>query len=52
MLRAFLETFFATAIFFFHSMGNMKSEGIEGRMEFVTWLITGAVLLSVPVLTF
>ena len=52
MLRALLETYFLTAISFLYLLGSINVEGQSGRVEFLTWLITGAFLLGFPIFAF
>ena len=52
LLRAFLEMYLSTSIFFFHAMGNIDTNENEGRIEYLTWLATGCFLFAFPYVTF
>ena len=52
LLRALLETYFATGIFFLFTMNSMSAQGQGGRVELLTWLATGGFLLVFPYFTF
>ena len=52
LLRALLETYYSTAIVFFFTMGGIRAIGQSGRMEFMTWAITGTFLFCFPFVAF
>ena len=52
VLRAGLETYFTTSIFFWYSYNQLTSTGLEGRISTSVWFAIGAYLFGFPILTF
>mmetsp|Transcript_10546 Transcript_10546/g.14228 ORF Transcript_10546/g.14228 Transcript_10546/m.14228 type:complete len:194 (+) Transcript_10546:787-1368(+) len=52
LLRACLETYYSTSVFFFFAMGSTQANDQEGRIELLTWLAMGTFLITFPFVTF
>ena len=52
LLRACLEVYYSMAIFFFYLVARVDSKEQDGRVEFMTWFLTGVLLFGFPVFTF
>lgn len=49
LLRAFMETYLSSAIFFFFSLNRIETFDAKGKTELLTWLAMGLVLFLFPI---
>ena len=50
LLRAFMESYLSSAIFFFFSLNRIEAFDAKGKTELLTWLAMGLLLFLFPIL--